>query len=1193
MKLRILAGAVLLAAAMLAAAALWLFGSEAGLRWAVARLEAAAAGKLRIERPRGALASGVFADRVIFEADGTKLEAERFGARLRVLALLSARLEIDPLSIDRLSLAFAASGEKAAAAPRLPVGLRIGEARIGRLELAGSGTPLALRDVQIAHFELGSLQRLSGAARFNVEDRRFAAAMTLELGGTLEHVQAMLGGELRGARAELKASLAPFQAQQVESLELRASGIDLAKFHDAAPNTALTIAIQARGVREGFAGTLSLGNAAPGPIDAGRVPIASARAHFATAALKSVSFDQARIALVGGGVLQGGGELAAARATATLQAQAVDLRALQSTLRRTSLDGWLHAVVSPETQMLRASLSEQGIALSAEAVRRGDTIDINALHAEANGGELSGSGAVRLGPPLAFEGRLQLAKFDPSAFGDYPEGAVNGTLDVAGRLGDAPQADLRWAIADSVLYDLPLETSGRARVATRRVSDAQAKVKLGEMQLEASGGFGASGDALQLSLDVPEISELAAEVAGRLRARATLRGTWQAPQAELTAQAEALQAGGIVVERASARFAGSAARHGLSLTAHAYDADLVAELRGGLEGKLWRGELVSLASSGAVQLQTVAPTTLVISRGRTELGRLELTLAKGRVLVRQLVKSGERLSSSGEFTGVPTGWLVAAAGLADRVRSTLLLDGDWTVAAGPGVEGTLRVRRAQGDVSVLGERTLDLGLQAVALDARFTSSGVAARMDVDARLLSAALGGQIGHAPGAGALGIAAASPILLEGNVELASLGVLAGPYVRQGRVDGKLSADLRATGTLGAPAFSATLRGEALSLDLPPYGVYLRDGALVAQLENDVLQVRQLSVRGGQGTFSAKGSLPMRLADGNAKLAWQADHLTVLDRQEMRLAASGNGEVGFDGKKLALTGELRADRGSIEYAADRLPSLADDIVIEGEPRRRVGEAKTALPIQLNLDLDLGENLTVAMRGFDGKLAGRVNLRTTDQGELRAYGEVRAVAATFFAYGKRLRVDPGVVTFDGPIDNPGLQITAWRRNQAVEAGIQISGTVRAPRVQLVSQPPVPEQERLTWLVLGRAPADTTRADLGLLQAAAGALLARGDVTSMPLDQRLAKTFGLDEISLRSSSTTTTSPTTGTSDVEGAVVAFGKRVSDKIYVSYEQGLGTVASNLVKLDYSISRRWSVRAETGTSSGGGLFYRFSWD
>ena len=139
---------------------------------------------------------------------------------------------------------------------------------------------------------------------------------------------------------------------------------------------------------------------------------------------------------------------------------------------------------------------------------------------------------------------------------------------------------------------------------------------------------------------------------------------------------------------------------------------------------------------------------------------------------------------------------------------------------------------------------------------------------------------------------------------------------------------------------------------------------------------------------------------------------------------------------------------------------------------------------------------------------------------------------------------------------------------------------MRAPRVQIVSQPPVPEGERISWLVLGRPPSDATKADLGMLQVAAGALLARGD--TMPLDRRIARAFGLDELTLR-----------GTGEAQDRVVAVGKRLSDKLYISYEQGIGTVASNLVKMDYSLSRRWSLRAETGTSSGGGLFYRFSWD
>jgi translocation and assembly module TamB len=368
-------------------------------------------------------------------------------------------------------------------------------------------------------------------------------------------------------------------------------------------------------------------------------------------------------------------------------------------------------------------------------------------------------------------------------------------------------------------------------------------------------------------------------------------------------------------------------------------------------------------------------------------------------------------------------------------------------------------------------------------------------------------------------------------------------------------------------------------LAFEYPPYGLYFKNGELRARLAGDRLQVERFAIQAGDGSFTASGTLPLRFADGNAKLTWQAKNFGVLERPDMRLIASGEGQASFDGKRFGLSGELRADRGHFELERERVPKLGEDVVVSGEPRA-TPQDKTPLPLELNLDLDLGSNLSVRVQGLEGKLTGRINLVTSKEGELRAYGKLTTLNATFYAYGQKLQVDPGVLIFDGPLDNPALQVTAWRRNQAVEAGVQLSGTMRAPIVQIVSQPQVSEGERLSWLVLGRAPTDANKADLGLLQAAAGALLARGN--SMPLDRRIAQSFGLDEVSFR-----------GTGELQDRVLAFGKRVSDRLYLSYEQGLGTVASNLVKIDYSLSRRWSLRAETGTSSGGGLFYRFSWD
>ena len=237
-------------------------------------------------------------------------------------------------------------------------------------------------------------------------------------------------------------------------------------------------------------------------------------------------------------------------------------------------------------------------------------------------------------------------------------------------------------------------------------------------------------------------------------------------------------------------------------------------------------------------------------------------------------------------------------------------------------------------------------------------------------------------------------------------------------------------------------------------------------------------------------------------------------------------------------------------------------------------------VPLDLALQLDLGRNLKVREAGFDGLLRGELGLATGKEGMLLAKGTIRAFDATYRAYGRTLAVDPGIVTFDGPVRNPALQIEAWRRNQEVPAGVRITGTLEQPRVELISDPPLPEGAKLSWLVLGRAPTETTGADLAVLQTAASAMLGRGD--SVPITTRIADAVGLDELAVR-----------GSSQVESRVVAVGKRLSERLYLTYEAGVGAAAQNLVKIDLSLTQRISLRAQTGTTSGAGVYYRYSWD
>jgi len=157
------------------------------------------------------------------------------------------------------------------------------------------------------------------------------------------------------------------------------------------------------------------------------------------------------------------------------------------------------------------------------------------------------------------------------------------------------------------------------------------------------------------------------------------------------------------------------------------------------------------------------------------------------------------------------------------------------------------------------------------------------------------------------------------------------------------------------------------------------------------------------------------------------------------------------------------------------------------------------------------------------------------------------------------------------------------RKNIAVEAGVELTGTVKVPRVRLVSNPPVPDGEKLSWLLTGQGLDRANRADLAALSAASASLLGQG---KKPITTQIANTVGLDDISVRQAAS---SAVAGTS---GQVVAFGKRISDRLTLVYEQGL-TVATNALRLEYALSRTLTLRAEAGTVSSVGVYFRRSYD
>jgi translocation and assembly module TamB len=84
------------------------------------------------------------------------------------------------------------------------------------------------------------------------------------------------------------------------------------------------------------------------------------------------------------------------------------------------------------------------------------------------------------------------------------------------------------------------------------------------------------------------------------------------------------------------------------------------------------------------------------------------------------------------------------------------------------------------------------------------------------------------------------------------------------------------------------------------------------------------------------------------------------------------------------------------------------------------------------------------------------------------------------------------------------------------------------------------------------------------------------------LQQQLAHAVGLDEIRF--------APAAG--NAQSGLVAVGKRIGERIYVTYEQSLST-ASNVFRVSYQLTRSWSVRTEAGTAEAVDIFYTLAFD
>lgn len=820
-------------------------------------------------------------------------------------------------------------------------------------------------------------------------------------------------------------------------------------------------------------------------------------------------------------------------------------------------------------------------------------------------------------------------------------GTVKAQVDIAAPAAAPaapPSADgAARAVADAAT---PPAAATADLLAGLRIHDLDVDLKLGPNRVRAQGEIGGANGALTLDAQAPQLDAFWPGIPGGADLKGRLGGTVASHKGEITAGYNpAKPRPGVLGE--------SRAQATLAFTG-GWGKGAAGEPDAALTG--WRGAFSRLtADSAGFTVSVDRPVTLsylpaaLAPQWQWQVGQTVIGVALPGKEKLAIAHKGSRGDAKRWETAGQADNLVITAAMArqviaavdpeaaakmgkgpKRVNATvaesqrrIALDASWDLKFDGRLAGRARIARRDGDLLIPGDPPVPLGVKALVLDLTATpTSANASRLDARLDLATDKMGKIAGN--GTAVLAIDAKGGMALDPRqpirakldadiTDLAWVGLFVGDSMEIG---GQVKANLEAQGTLnGKWSASGAIQGDKLRVVRIDDGVRLIEGKLSARLDGDRLVLDSLrfpaSLRvmpaewrtkewittnpeAKDGYAEAKGQ--WNLIDGGGNVRLTLYRFPALQRSDRYAMVSGTIDLNAAMPRIDIVGDLKADAGwfSLEILQG-VPSLDDDVKV-----RRAGDdpgaVSTPLQTTMNLKFDMGPRFYITGMGLDAGLLGSIQILLND-GRLTGVGALRTRGGGIEAYGQKLRLRRGTLTFQGRLDNPLLDIEALRTGEQVEAGVKVVGTAQRPRIDLVSYPDVSDVEKLSWLLLGRGP-DESGSDAALLLSVGTALLGGG--------QPFYKQFGLDDVSVRTGNLGSSGSILPDRTVAGDVnrdsdsqlatqfLVASKSFANGITLSVEQALAG-SDTVGRASYRLARGLSLDLKGGSVNGIALVYR----
>lgn len=1205
---------------MLPLAGTGLLLSETGSRWVLERVPG-----LSLEHYRGALLGQWQAERLQWQDDATLVVLEQPQMELDAACLWRGMLCLEQLRVERILLTLPESTDEPDEPATdvelpdisLPVSLRIGQLAIGELLLndepllndlnlaaSAAGNELVVGNLSLAYDNYHAM--LNGRLQL---DGKWPLELVLDAGGDLPELgqqkisirldgelqdEVRLGGALQGVLSgSLQARVQPLLAALPASLELVLEQLELG---GALPEDMVVqnLHLSADGnLEQGFAWRLDSALQARQQ--------AFTLAGHGNAGVSGAEVVQLRLAHADSGHVLVAGK---ADWTDSLDASAtVNVESFPWQY----LAGMDEAPVQVDSARLvfdyaddRYQGSVQGnlhgpageFAIDSRLQGDAGRVRVEPLQVTAGSGRVHGVLDAAWQDAASWAAALDIENLDPSYWvADLP-GRLGGHLRSEGRLvGESLEltADVQL---DGQLRQQPLKARLQAAGKGEHWQLPVLDVRLGDNRIQGQAQLDNELSG-RLQLDMPKPGQLQPGISGSLQGQILLGGTPQQPDADIQLNGRGLAFEGQRLRdlRLQAQLAqGRSGKLSLLARGLASGEEMLGQLQLNAAGSLEKHQLdaslsgpltnAGLRLSGSLQedsLHWLGQLEQLKFKVENQDWQLERAMEvdylherHARLGAHCLVSSHGRLCADGRQQLLPQlqldyrlqqlmlaslqPWLPPGLGIDGRLNGQLQVQEDKN-----GLKGQVVLDAGQGALLLEDEeqrfawRTLQVAadLQPDTVDARIELQGAE-----QGRLL---IRSRIDPRP----------DDKPLNGSFDLRDLDlhVLHGFLPDIEHLQGRITGQGEIAGTLLQPVIDGEILladghvgGGMLPVSLEQLGLAIRISGQQARLEGGWRS-------GDKGVASLSGDLGW--ADElSAAIDLKGSDLPVFVQPYADLQVAPDLQIAYDAAGLAVTGSIAVPRGSItvpELPPDSV-SVSSDTVVVGREQQESGPE-----VHMRIAIDVGsERLKFSGFGLTSDVQGKLLIADNLSGR----GVLELKNGRFRGYGQKLDLRRARLVFSGPLTQPYIDIEAVRVTGDVTAGLRVSGLAEQPQAEVFSEPPMAQEQAMSWLLLGK-PLGSSEDGNMMAEAAVGL----GLMGALPVTQKLADSLGIEDFQLESE---------GSGDAT-SVVASGQ-ITERLSLRYGVGIFEPGTTL-GLRYKLTRRLYLDAASGLANSLDLFYRRS--